>query len=385
MIPRRIALLGSTGSIGRQTLDVIAASPHQFQVYGLAAGHWSPAFEAQIATWQPSVAVVAGSDGPPVPGGQRLRVGSAALAELAADPAVDLVVVGTVGLTGLLPTLAALDAGKLVALANKEVLVAAGALVVERARRGGGTLLPVDSEHSAIWQCLRGEDAAAIANVVLTASGGAFRDRSLADLEHVTVDEALAHPTWKMGPKVTIDSATLLNKGFEVIEALHLFQLRLDQVRVVLHPSSVIHSLVEFVDGSLKAQLGVPDMRLPIQYALAYPERLAGPWPRLDLGQPWNLTLAPVPMERYRCLGLALEAARRGGTCPAALAAADEVFVEQLLRREIRFADLPGLLERVLERHQPRSASTLEAVLAADRWARTEALRLGAQTRAEAA
>jgi len=291
--------------------------------------------------------------------------------EMASHPDVDIVVVATAGKAGLLPTLAAVRAGKVVALANKEVLVMAGHLLVAAARQHGAELRPIDSEHSAIWQCLWGEDRASIARIILTGSGGPFRDLSLDDLARVTPEEALRHPTWQMGHKVTVDSATLLNKGLEAIEAHWLFGVAFDKIEVVLHRESIVHSLVEFRDGSIKAQLGMPDMRVPIQCALTYPQRLpATRTQRLDLARLGTLAFCQPEPRRFPCLGLALEAGRRGGTFPTAMAAADEVAVENFLAGRIGFMDIPRVIEAALTAHQGTVEPSLDEVLAADAWAR---------------
>ena len=295
----------------------------------------------------------------------------ATMEEMAAHPEVDLVVVATVGTTGLMPTLAALRAGKTVALANKEVLVMAGHLVTEAADRGDGQLRPIDSEHSAVWQCLWGEEHASIARIILTASGGAFRDRTPEELRWVTPEEALRHPTWQMGRKVTVDSATLLNKAFEAIEARWLFGVPFQSIEIVLHRQSIVHSLVEFKDGSIKAQMGMPDMRLPIQCALCYPERLPCPSVgRLDLGRVGSLEFAVPDLRRLPCLRLGLEAGARGGTYPAVLAAADEVAVEHFLTGRLGFTEIGAVLEGALEAYRPGGDLSLSAVLEADGWGR---------------
>ncbi len=373
---RRIVVLGSTGSVGRQALDVVASHADRFQVVGLAASRLSPEFEAQVRQWRPLVAAV--SEAPPVVpdlAPTRLCVGADALLQVAAETPADLVLVAVPGRLGLRPTLAALAAGRNVALANKESLVMAGHLVMEVARARGVAVLPVDSEHSAIWQCLRGEGvdqrpAQAVAALVLTASGGAFRDLPLSALRYVTPAEALRHPTWTMGPKITIDSATLMNKGLELIEASWLFGVPLERMRVVMHRESVVHSLVEFVDGSVKAQLAVPDMRLPIQYALTYPERWPSPVPRLDLAQLGALTFGEVDRQRFRCMYVALEAARAGGTYPSALAGADDEAVRLFLAGALSFDRIPDVIEAVLARHTSVPEPSLGDVLEADAWAR---------------
>jgi 1-deoxy-D-xylulose-5-phosphate reductoisomerase len=357
---KRIALLGCTGSIGRQTLDVVRWHPDQFRVVALVAGRPSALFEAQVAEFCPRVRCLTAEDG------------TARLTDLATDPGVDLLVVATSGTVAFGPTIAALRTGKPVALANKETLIMAGHLVTQAAATSGAELLPIDSEHSAIWQCLQGEQpyAERIKRLVLTASGGALRDRPVASLGEVTPAEALRHPTWSMGPKITIDSATLMNKGLEVIEARWLFGIEFDRIDVVVHHQSVIHSLVEFVDGSVKAQLGLPDMRLPIQYALAHPRRLAAPVEPLDLAAVGKLTFAAVDSARYPCLMLAYAAGRGGGTYPTVLNAANEVAVARFLDHDLGFMRIAELIDAALQAHQARPNPSLEEVLEADAWAR---------------
>lgn len=294
--------------------------------------------------------------------------------EIATNAEVDVLLVGTTGKAGLLPALAALKAGKAVALANKEALVMAGAILTDAARRHGGQLRPVDSEHSAIWQCLWGEDSGNIRRLILTASGGAFRDLSLDELKHVTPEQALQHPTWDMGPKITVDSATLFNKGLETIEARWLFDVPLDRVEVLQHRESIVHSLVEFSDGSVKAQLGVPDMRLPILLALTYPERARDPQtPPLDLAAIGKLHFAEIDRERFPLMQLAIEAGLRGGTYLAVLAAADEIAVQHFLDGRIGFLDITCVVESVLSKHDGIADPELEDILAADEWARRQA------------
>lgn len=294
--------------------------------------------------------------------------------EMAVAADVDVLLVATAGAAGLTPTLAALAAGRPVAIANKEVLVMAGHLVRRAMKTGGGDLRPVDSEHSAIWQCLWGEESHAIRRILLTASGGAFRDWDAAALSAVTAEQALNHPTWTMGAKITVDSASLMNKGMETIEAMWLFDVPMEKVEVITHRESIVHSLVEFSDGSVKAQLGVPDMRLPIQCALAYPERMpTPPAPALDLAAIGELHFGRPDIQRFPCLRLAMEAGRLGGTYPAAMAAADEVAVARFLQAEIGFLDIPAIVEAVLEKHVSTADPDLETVLAADALAREQA------------
>jgi 1-deoxy-D-xylulose-5-phosphate reductoisomerase len=368
-----VAVLGSTGSIGRQTLDVVRNLRHRFRVVGLAVGRNVVALEQQVREFAPLL-VASENETDYARLKSTLRTPAPAWAtmeEMASHRDVDIVVVATTGKAGLLPTLAALRAGKIVALANKEVLVMAGHLIIEATKGGNGQIRPIDSEHSAIWQCLWGEDRSSIARIILTASGGAFRDRSLEELRRVTPEEALRHPTWQMGRKVTVDSATLLNKGFEAIEAHWLFGVPLQNIEIVLHRRSIVHSLVEFKDGSIKAQMGVPDMRLPIQCALSYPERLPCPSvARLDLVQVGSLDFALPDLRRLPCLRLALEAGARGGTYPAVLSAADEVAVEHFLTGHLGFMEMATVLEEALEAHRPSGDMSLAAVLEADEWAR---------------
>nr|MBO2483523.1 1-deoxy-D-xylulose-5-phosphate reductoisomerase [Bacillota bacterium] len=375
---RKVAVLGSTGSIGRQALEVIEAMPDRFQVVSLAAGRNVDLLARQVA--RTGARLVAAGD-PASAAELRQRVGPGVqvvwgpegLMQAALDAGADVVVVAVVGAAGLVPTVRALAAGKRVALANKEALVAGGRLVVDALRSGGGTLLPVDSEHSAIFQCLEGEERRSVRRLVLTASGGPFRTATLAEMERATPREALRHPTWSMGGKITVDSATLMNKGLEVIEAHWLFGVGYDQIRVLVHPQSIVHSLVEFVDGSVKAQLGTPDMRLPIQYALCYPDRVPRVWSELSLAAAGALTFEEPDFERFPCLGLAYEAGRAGGTAPAVLNAANEVAVHAFLDGKIGFLDIARCVERVLGAHTVEEAEDLDTVLGADAWARREA------------
>ncbi len=357
---KRLAVLGSTGSIGTQTLDVVRWHPAEFSVAALVASRPSDLFDAQVAEFKPALTCLTSADG------------SARLVDVATDPRVDMLVVATSGIVGFAPTLAALEAGKPVALANKETLIMAGHLVTAAAHKTGAALLPIDSEHSAIWQCLQGEEPYAdrVKRLLLTASGGAFRDRPAAALANVTPAEALKHPTWNMGPKITIDSATLMNKGLEVIEAHWLFGLPFEYIDVVIHHQSVIHSMVEFVDGSVKAQLGVPDMRLPIQYALAHPRRLSAPAERLDLTAIAQLTFASVDEHKYPCLALACAAGRAAGTAPTVLNAANEVAVARFLADDLPFLGIAALIQATLDAHAPVTNPSLDEVESADRWAR---------------
>jgi 1-deoxy-D-xylulose-5-phosphate reductoisomerase len=364
-----LVVLGSTGSIGRQTLDVVRSLPDRFNVIGLAAGGNVTLLEEQAREFHPQF-VCCEREGEYLR--DRVPARWASMEEMASAEGVDLVVAATMGTAGLAATLAALRTGKTVALANKEVLVMAGQLLTQEARRHKAELRPIDSEHSAIWQCLWGERQESIERIVLTASGGPFRDTPAEELERVTAEQALRHPNWQMGQKITVDSATLLNKGLECIEARWLFDVPFDRIEVVLHRESIVHSLVEFRDGSVKAQLGAPDMRLPIQCALTYPERLPGTTvPRLDLKRIGTLNFGTPDMRRYPCLSLALEAGRRGGTFPAVLCAADEVAIQHFLSGHIRFTEIPRIIEGALEAHRGNASPTLDDILAADLEART--------------
>jgi len=369
---KQLAILGSTGSVGQQTLEVVRALPHQFHIVGLAAGKNIGLLTQQINEFKPRFVYYQNRTAHPANAEYELL----SLEEIACHPQVDTVVIATSGKSGLSPTLAAVRAGKNVALANKESLVMAGEIIINEAKLSAARILPVDSEHSAIWQCLNGETQPA-AQLILTASGGPFRHYSPTQLREVTVKQALKHPTWQMGRKVTIDSATLMNKGLEVIEAHWLFDMPFEKIKVLIHPQSIIHSMVEFIDGSIKAQLSYPDMRLPIQYALSYPERLANPQlPRLDWSHTNNLTFEQPDLDAFPCLKLAIEAGEKGGTYPAVLCAADEVAVELFLSQRIKFIDIPNLVEQTLEQHQAITHPTLEEIIAADAWATEKALNL---------
>ena len=370
----RVAVLGSTGSVGRQALDVIRQLPERFQVVALAAGRNTEALAGQVAEFRPAYLSSEAESTDLRDAARAVGARFVGMDDMATAEDVDILLVGTAGSAGLTPTLKALELGRPVAIANKEVLVMAGHLVRRAMLSGGGELRPVDSEHSAIWQCLWGEERHPIRRILLTASGGAFRDFDESRLARVTAEQALNHPTWKMGAKITVDSASLMNKGMETIEAMWLFGVPMEKVEVVLHRESIVHSLVEFSDGSVKAQLGVPDMRLPIQCALAYPDRMpTPPAPALDLATIGTLTFGKPDMQRFPCLRLAMDAGRQGGTYPAAMAAADEIAVGRFLQGEIGFLDIPVIVESVLEHHRSVADPDLEAVLEADAAARTAA------------
>ena len=370
---KRLAILGSTGSIGTHTLDVVASHPDQLEVTALAAGNNVDLLEQQVRRFHPRFVAVAGESAARAlarrlgPDGVEVAWGTDGICRAGADTGADMVVSAIVGGAGLVPTMAALRAGKALALANKETLVMAGELVTAEARARGIRILPVDSEHSAIFQCLENQDASTIRRLVLTASGGPFRTRPLEAFATITPEDALRHPTWAMGKKITIDSATLVNKGLEVIEAQWLFGLPVDQVDVIVHPQSVIHSMVEYVDGSVLAQLGVPDMRLPIQYALTYPARCACPAARLSLEDVGGLTFEAVDRRKFPCLDLAYEAARGGGSWPAVLNAANEVAVQWFLDRRVGFDEIPTIIRKALDAHPHQAIRSVEDVLEVDR------------------
>ena len=378
---RRVVVLGSTGSIGTNTLDVANALPDRIEIVGLSAhSKWQQLAE-QCQRFRPAIAILTDptafqqADRAAFPKETELRFGTDAVCELVAAKFVDVVLSAVVGAAGLHGTWAALEAGKTVALANKETLVVGGPLVMGLAARTGGVILPVDSEHSAIFQAMCGSTAADVCKVVLTASGGPFRGQTMSQLEQVTPAQALCHPTWQMGPKITIDSATLMNKALEVIEARWLFGLNVEQIDVIVHPESIIHSFVEFVDGSVLAQLSPPDMRLPIQFALTYPDRVTGPAKKLDWRTLTSLKFQQPDRETFQALDLGFEVAQKGGTCGSVVNAANEVAVEQFLTGKISFLDIARCCRAVLDSHEYDPAPTLDGLLALDRWARQEVAR----------
>ncbi len=388
---RSLALLGATGSVGVSTLALVERFPDRFRAVALAAGRNVELLAEQVRRHQPQLVSVADDASAAelrarVPGYTgKILAGSAGPLAVATHPSADIVLSALVGALGLEPTLAAIDAGKDVALANKEVLVVAGALVTRAARARGVRLLPVDSEHNAIFQALHGHNPAEVKRLILTASGGPFLRHTAAELASVTRADALRHPTWKMGPKITIDSATLMNKGLEVIEAHWLFDVAPERIDVVIHPQSIIHSMVEYIDGSVLSQMAVPDMTIPIGYALAYPERLPLTHLRtLDLPAAGELTFVAPDHERFPCLDLAYRALRTGGTMPAVLNAANEVAVERFLGEEIGYRDVPAVVAAVMDAHTSGPAADLPTLLAADAWARAtaRALRPDAAVRA---
>ncbi|MDV2989114.1 MAG: 1-deoxy-D-xylulose-5-phosphate reductoisomerase [Dehalogenimonas sp.] len=368
--PLNLAVLGSTGSIGRQTLDVIRQFPDRLRVKAMAAGNNLPEFQQQVSEFKPEYVSCLNPDFQP----GNLKCLSPV--EMAAHPVIDIVVIALPGGAGLAPALAAARAGKIIALSNKECLVAAGDLIMAEAKKYGAQIRPVDSEHSAIWQCLVGETSPP-EKLLLTASGGPFRTFTLDQIAAVTPEQALAHPSWKMGRKVTIDSATLLNKGLEVIEAHRLYGLDYDRIEVVIHPQSIVHSMVEFADGAIKAQLSPPDMRLPIQYAFSYPERWGNDnLPRADWSKISQLDFAPPDYQRFPCLKLAIEAGKKGNTYPAVLAAAGEEAVNRFLAGRIGFGDIARLIQQSLEEHNPTGTPSLDSIAAAEHWARQKVTEL---------
>lgn len=372
----RVAILGSTGSIGRSTLRVIDRHPERFEVVALAANRRVDALADQVARYRPETAVVADVEVacPDGVGSTTWRSGAEALCEVAGDPTVDVVVNALVGAAGLPPTLAALEAGHRLALANKESLVAGGAIVLAAAHAGGAEIVPIDSEHSAILQCLEGSDEKAVQRIVLTASGGPFRGRSADEVRRVRPEDALQHPTWDMGAKITIDSATLANKALEVIEAHWLYGIGYERIDAVVHPQSVVHSFVEFVDGSVLAQLGFPTMELPILYSLTYPERIDDRELRtFDPVQAANLTFESIDHEAFPMFGLGVEAGRRSGCAPAVYNAANEVAVAAFLEGRVRFPEIADVVGNALDRIGASTVRDLDDIIAADRAARTAA------------
>jgi 1-deoxy-D-xylulose-5-phosphate reductoisomerase len=376
---KKISILGSTGSVGTSTLAVAEQFPDRFQVVGLAGGNNSGLLEAQIRRFRPSVAAIADEqaasdlrkrcNGLPV----RIFAGIEGLIQVAAAEEADITVSSIVGTAGLVPTMAAIRAGKDIALANKEVLVTAGELVMEECRTRNVRLFPVDSEHSAIFQCLQAGERGDVKRLILTASGGPFRDHSKEDLEKVTLAEALRHPNWSMGRKITIDSSTLMNKGLEVIEAHWLFAMAPETISVLIHPQSIVHSLVEFQDGSVMAQLGMPDMKAPIAYALSFPDRLPDVAPGLDLSSIATLTFKEPDRGLFPCLQYAYDALDAGGSMPAVLSAANEVAVRHFLNERIIYSDVPRVIRAVMASHRPVRFSSVEEALKTDLWARGEA------------
>jgi 1-deoxy-D-xylulose-5-phosphate reductoisomerase len=375
---KRIAILGSTGSIGQSALAVVDAFSDRLRVVGLAAGGNAECLAGQIARYQPRAVAMASAEaidrlkrlGPLLQQGAVVGAGQDGLVQVATHPDVDLVLCASSGTDGLEAVLAAIDHGKTIALANKEILVMAGGIVTDAARRAGVAILPVDSEHSAIHQCLHGRSSSELKRLVLTASGGPFRGWTASNLADVTAADALRHPTWRMGRKITIDSATLMNKGLEVIEAHWLFGVQAEQIDVVIHPQSIVHSMVELVDGSVIAQLGVTDMRLPIQYAFSYPARWAAPLMSLDLTRAGSLEFEAPDTRAFPCLGLAYRALEAERSLPVVLNAANEVVVARFLEGRLGFASIARVIEQTMDAHETAEVTTLAEVRAVDQWAR---------------
>ncbi len=380
---KRLTLIGSTGSIGRNTLRVVEHLSHRFQIFALAANSAARQLAEQAAQFHPAVVAI-GDAGRVDEFQQRCRelkvsipeivTGESGLRKITSAADVDIVVSAAVGAAGIQPTYTAVASGKTVALANKEAMVIAGELLRKTAASTGARIIPVDSEHSALDQCLRSGQRAEVRRLILTASGGPFRDTPHDRFSSITPEEALKHPTWKMGKRITVDSATLMNKGLEVIEARWLFDIPAEKIDIMVHPQSVMHSMVEFVDGSVVGQLGTADMRQPIQYALTYPERLSSPVPPLDWNLVSRLDFMQPDRRKFPCISLAYRAIEAGGTAPAVLNAADEIAVEAFLNRKISFSDIPKLIAGTLEAHKPNKADRLETIIEADTWARKYAL-----------
>ena len=379
---KRISILGSTGSIGTSTLEVVSLFPDRFKVVGLTAGENIDKIETQIRRFKPSIVSLASEEA-----AKKLRdrcedinvevlSGMEGLIRISTIPEADIIVSAIAGSAGLIPTFAAVKAGKTIALANKETMVMAGEIITREAKEKGGELLPVDSEHSAIFQVMQGERWEEVHKIILTASGGPFLKTSSEEKRKATVKDALKHPNWNMGTKITIDSATLMNKGLEVIEARWLFDVSINQIEVLIHPQSIIHSMVEFRDGSVIAQMGVPDMRIPIAYALSNTERLDLIMPRLDLAKIGMLTFEKPDLKRFPCLSYAYDVVREGGTMPVVLNSSNEVAVRAFLQKRIGFLDIEILVRETIERHKVSHAKTIEDVLMVDKWAREEAERI---------
>lgn len=375
---KRISILGSTGSIGVSTLDIVSRFPERFEIVGLAAGGNIDLLKEQIERFRPKYVSVSEEAVALSLKGMDCHVlhGIEGAIAVATAPEADMVVSAIVGAAGLVPTVAAIKAGKEIALANKETLVMAGELVIREAREAGVNILPVDSEHSAIFQSIVGHNRDEIKRLILTASGGPFLNSPVERLKEVTPSDALNHPNWQMGKKVTVDSASLMNKGLEVIEARWLFDIPADRIDIHVHPQSIIHSMVEYIDGSVIAQMGIPDMRIPISYALSYPERLPVSLPSLDLLEIEKLTFMKPDHERFPCLNLAYNALKAGGTMTAVLNAANEIAVDAFLNNRIRFPEIPEIIEKVMSSHKNGAASHVDDILRADLWARGKAKEL---------
>ena len=376
---KKITILGSTGSIGLSALDVIEKNQQRFQVVALAAGKNINLLKKQIEKFKPKVVAVSTKESAlklreALTSKSKVKIfyDKEGLKEIASFPSTDIVFSAISGSAGLIPTLAAIEAGKDIALANKETMVMAGEIVTKRAKKKGVKIIPVDSEHSAIFQCLEGRKRENLRRIILTASGGPFFNFTRNELKKVNLSQALKHPNWKMGKKITIDSASMMNKGLEVIEAKWLFNLDISDIDVLIHQQSIVHSLVEFIDGAFLAQMGIPDMKIPIAYALTYPERIINDLPSLDLVKIGKLEFLKPDIKKFRCLSLAYAAGLCGGTAPVVLNAADEVAVSAFIEKKIRFIDLPKIIEKILVLHNSINNPSLDDILQADLWARRE-------------
>ena len=376
---KKVTILGSTGSIGLSTLDIIEKNPQRFQVVALAAGKNINLLKKQIEKFKPKVVAVSTKESAlklreALTSKSKVKIfyDKEGLREIASFPSTDIVVSAISGSAGLIPTLAAIEAGKDIALANKETMVMAGEIVTKKAKKKGVKIIPVDSEHSAIFQCLEGRKRENLRRIILTASGGPFFNFTGNELKKVSLSQALQHPNWKMGKKITVDSASLMNKGLEVIEAKWLFNLDISDIDVLIHQQSIVHSLVEFTDGAFLAQMGIPDMKIPIAYALTYPERIINDLPTLNIVKTGNLEFSNPDIKKFPCLGLAYAAGLCGGTAPVVLNAADEIAVSAFIEKKIRFIDLPKIIEKILVLHNSINNPSLDDILQADLWARRE-------------
>lgn len=376
---KKISILGSTGSIGCSALDVIEKNPERFQVVALAAGKNIRLLKKQIEKFKPKVVAVSTKESAfklreALNAKSKVKIfyDEEGLKEIASFPSADIVISAISGSAGLIPTIAAIEAGKDIALANKETMVMAGEIVTRRAIKKGVKIIPVDSEHSAIFQCLEGHKCRNLRRIILTASGGPFLNYTRNELKKVSLSQTLRHPNWKMGKKITIDSASMMNKGLEVIEAKWLFNVDIGDIDVLIHPQSIVHSLIEFIDGACLAQMGIPDMKIPIAYALTYPERISNDLASLNLAKTGNLGFFKPDKKKFPCLDLAYAAGLCGGTAPAVLNAADEVAVSAFMENKIRFIDLPEIIEKILARHDSIKDPSLDDILQADLWARKE-------------
>jgi 1-deoxy-D-xylulose-5-phosphate reductoisomerase len=373
---KKVSILGSTGSIGSQTLDVVRQHKKEFKVLGLAAFNETEKMLKQIKEFKPEKVCLfeeKAAEELRKKTGIEVVSGMKGLNEIAVMEETEQVVVSVMGAIGIEPTMNAIKKGKNIALANKETLVSAGEPIMKEVKKKGIVLMPIDSEHSAIFQCLNGEEREKVSKVIITCSGGPFRGKKMEEFYNASVEEALGHPTWKMGPKITIDSSTLMNKGLEVLEAKALYELKIEEIQVIIHPQSLIHSMVEFIDGSIMAQIGTHDMRTPIQYALSYPKRISNNFPRLNLIENNKLTFEKPDLENFPCLKYAFEAGKKAGTLAAAMNAANEVAVNAFLQKKIKFGEIPEIIRKVMDEHKIKKADSIETILEEDKKAREKA------------